>query len=309
MREIGQILKAERENKSISYDQIYEAIKVQKKYLIAIEEGDESAFVAKVYYMSFMKAYAKYLNLNFDELYKDYELRKIKDEEMKKSVQNPQVLRKEFFLHRFVEFVKTKKVSILLITIAILCAIVIYLYVTSAKNQIIVQEEDIIEVYDNTQTSAKSQTPPSPLLPQPANIPQTQTIPESLELSTVSVLSPSSQIEPKTAAQQPALPAGIRTDIDIDAVAASRNSEKQILAITVNNADAVWISVEADGKKVSPIDGITLKRGERVVWEANNSFRVVIGYAPGVIVTFNGVVVDATVNSKQDVSVLNLRKP
>ncbi|MDR0822868.1 MAG: DUF4115 domain-containing protein [Endomicrobium sp.] len=302
MKEIGQILKSEREKKSLSYEQVYEEIKIQKKYLVAIEEGDESAFVARVYYMSFMKAYAKYLGLDFEEIYKDYEIRKIKNEELKKAAQkNTQDSHKNSVFRRYIEQIKEKKALILCIIIVILLILVVYLY-TNSNRTIIVQEDEVIETYDS-QSSPKTPTPPQSL-PQTVTIPKVETVSESLARSTAAASLPQAS-KPVAPAQQ--LPDNIRKDIDIDAVAASRNAEKQILNITVNNADQVWISVEADGKKIYS-DGVTLSRGQSLSWEASNSFRVIIGYARGVKVTFNGIEVDVLKNAKQDVSVINLRK-
>jgi hypothetical protein len=83
-------------------------------------------------------------------------------------------------------------------------------------------------------------------------------------------------------------------------------ASKQTLNVTVLS-DEVWISLEIDGKKLYP-DGATLRKGQSLTWEANDSFRIIIGYAPGVRVLFNGVEVNAVQNAKQDVSVLNLKR-
>ncbi|MDR1695865.1 MAG: DUF4115 domain-containing protein [Endomicrobium sp.] len=77
MKVIGSILKTKREEEGLSLEQVHKAIKVQEKYLTAMEEGDDKAFSAEVYYKSFLKSYAKYLGLDANTLINQYEVRKI----------------------------------------------------------------------------------------------------------------------------------------------------------------------------------------------------------------------------------------
>jgi cytoskeletal protein RodZ len=68
MKEIGRIIKERREEKEISLDDAHKFTKIQERYLVAIEEGDMSAFFAEVYYKSFVRSYANYLGLDPEEL-------------------------------------------------------------------------------------------------------------------------------------------------------------------------------------------------------------------------------------------------
>ncbi|MCA6070939.1 MAG: helix-turn-helix domain-containing protein, partial [Endomicrobium sp.] len=49
---------------------------MQERYLIAIEEGDMSAFFAEVYYKSFVRSYANYLDLEPEELIERLNIKK-----------------------------------------------------------------------------------------------------------------------------------------------------------------------------------------------------------------------------------------
>lgn len=60
----GKILKKERENKNYSLEDISSAIKIQKKYLEALENDEYSKFPSSVYAKGFLQNYAKFLGVN-----------------------------------------------------------------------------------------------------------------------------------------------------------------------------------------------------------------------------------------------------
>ena len=80
MKEIGKIIKERREEKKISLEDAHKFTKIQEKYLIAIEEGDISAFFAEVYYRSFVRSYANYLGLDPEELIERLNIKKREQE-------------------------------------------------------------------------------------------------------------------------------------------------------------------------------------------------------------------------------------
>ncbi|MDR3244629.1 MAG: DUF4115 domain-containing protein, partial [Elusimicrobiota bacterium] len=221
-------------------------------------------------------------------------LRKIESDEQAQAQQKQISSQKSGFLQKFINQIKAKKVLILFSIIVILIALVLYLYVSSNRSKtIIVEEEEVIEEYDN---NSQSISQPQPKLPPTTVVSNPQAAPKSLE----------SVKEPPKPEPQPLIADNIQA-VDINNNNTVVATGKQTLNVTVLS-DEVWISLEIDGKKLYP-DGATLRKGQSLTWEANNSFRIVIGYAPGVRVLFNGVEVNAVQNSKQDVSVLNLKKP
>ncbi|MCK4540054.1 helix-turn-helix domain-containing protein [Candidatus Parcubacteria bacterium] len=70
---LGQQLKREREEKKISLEKIADDLKINKKYLSALENGRIKDLPAGVYARNYFKAYTEYLNLNTDEILKQYE--------------------------------------------------------------------------------------------------------------------------------------------------------------------------------------------------------------------------------------------
>ncbi|WHY83251.1 helix-turn-helix domain-containing protein [Siminovitchia fortis] len=72
LTELGGRLRAAREEKGISLDQLQSMTKIQKKYLSGIEEGDYSQIPGKFYVRAFIKQYAEAVGLSADELFEEY---------------------------------------------------------------------------------------------------------------------------------------------------------------------------------------------------------------------------------------------
>lgn len=80
--EIGERLREARETKSISLDSLQETTKIQKRYLVAIEEGNFHILPGKFYARAFIKEYANAVGLDPNELLEEYkeEVPKTEDE-------------------------------------------------------------------------------------------------------------------------------------------------------------------------------------------------------------------------------------
>ena len=61
MKEIGEYLKTKRLELGISLDEAEQYLKIRKKYLVAIEEGDERVLPGKTYFIGYLRNYANYL--------------------------------------------------------------------------------------------------------------------------------------------------------------------------------------------------------------------------------------------------------
>lgn len=68
MKTVGEVLKATREKKKFTLEDVHKFIKVHPKFLRALEEGDYSVFSNKIHAKGFLKNYAEFLELNVDEL-------------------------------------------------------------------------------------------------------------------------------------------------------------------------------------------------------------------------------------------------
>ncbi|AHA07026.1 MULTISPECIES: helix-turn-helix domain-containing protein [Bacillus] len=73
MTELGQKLKEAREAKGLSIDQLHEITKIQKRHLVAIEEGNYDVLPGAFYARAFIKQYADAAGLNGEELLVEYQ--------------------------------------------------------------------------------------------------------------------------------------------------------------------------------------------------------------------------------------------
>jgi cytoskeletal protein RodZ len=70
--ELGNRLKETRLAKGLSLDDLQSMTKIQKRYLMGIEEGNYSSMPGNFYVRAFIKQYAEALKLNPDELFETY---------------------------------------------------------------------------------------------------------------------------------------------------------------------------------------------------------------------------------------------
>lgn len=73
MDEIGQKLRAARVEKGLTIDDLQQKTKIQKRYLIAIEEGQFNQLPGDFYVRAFVKQYADEVGLNSAELLNEYD--------------------------------------------------------------------------------------------------------------------------------------------------------------------------------------------------------------------------------------------
>ena len=72
MTELGNRLKEARLAKGLSLEDLQSITKIQKRYLVGIEEGNYSSMPGNFYVRAFVKQYAEALQLNPDEIFETY---------------------------------------------------------------------------------------------------------------------------------------------------------------------------------------------------------------------------------------------
>ncbi|HET7658459.1 MAG TPA: RodZ domain-containing protein [Bacillales bacterium] len=72
MSELGEALRSAREEKGISLAELQETTKIQKRYLLAIEQGDYGQLPGRFYARAFIKSYAEAVGVNPDRLFEQY---------------------------------------------------------------------------------------------------------------------------------------------------------------------------------------------------------------------------------------------
>ncbi|MBY0099275.1 helix-turn-helix domain-containing protein [Mesobacillus maritimus] len=72
MTELGERLRQEREAKGLGLNELQDITKIQKRYLVGIEEGNYAMMPGKFYVRAFIKQYAEALGLDPDEIFEQY---------------------------------------------------------------------------------------------------------------------------------------------------------------------------------------------------------------------------------------------
>lgn len=90
MKEIGNFLRERREARGVSLIEVEKDLKIRKKYLQALEEGNINIIPSKTYLIGYLRNYSKYLGIDEENInqiiqtYKNLERQKISLEETKK---------------------------------------------------------------------------------------------------------------------------------------------------------------------------------------------------------------------------------
>jgi cytoskeletal protein RodZ len=72
LTELGKRLKEAREAKNISLDELQDMTKIQKRYLIGIEEGNYAIMPGNFYVRAFIKQYAEAVGLDPEQIFEEY---------------------------------------------------------------------------------------------------------------------------------------------------------------------------------------------------------------------------------------------
>ncbi|MDR0662557.1 MAG: helix-turn-helix domain-containing protein [Spirochaetaceae bacterium] len=80
IKSIGERLKAERESKGLSVDDVARDINMARRHIMALESENFSQFSAETYLLGFLKNYGEYLGLDVKELLSAYRIIKIQEQ-------------------------------------------------------------------------------------------------------------------------------------------------------------------------------------------------------------------------------------
>ena len=69
LTELGKVLKEARESKGLTLDDLQQLTKIQKRYLVGIEEGNYEMMPGKFYVRAFIKQYAEAVGLDAEQLF------------------------------------------------------------------------------------------------------------------------------------------------------------------------------------------------------------------------------------------------
>jgi len=79
MNSYGELLKNAREERSLEIDNVSREITIEKRYLTALEDEDNSVFPGEAYLTGYLRSYAKYLDLDSDYILKLYHNKQLQE--------------------------------------------------------------------------------------------------------------------------------------------------------------------------------------------------------------------------------------
>lgn len=160
MTDIGTILKEARKEKGLTLDDLQQTTKIQKRYLIAIEDGDFAALPGKFYVRAFIKQYAETVGIDPEELLAKLDEDKApKPEETEATTRTEAVKREEEktmspILAGLIRYLPT--IIIVSIVVAILGTIYIFAWGDRERNSSTQIADNSQKVSVSSESSAKS---------------------------------------------------------------------------------------------------------------------------------------------------------
>ena len=153
MKEIGEKLRETRESMGISVEEAAEDLKIRPAQLENIEDGNKEAFKDVFYLKFFIRDYAKYLGLDYEELTEEFNeylfdyTSKLSLDDIKKASQNTKKSVKKIASPYTLEHKQQESIPPALIyaLIVLLVAIIIYCIVLIATDKKSDDKEDIIK--------------------------------------------------------------------------------------------------------------------------------------------------------------------
>lgn len=157
MNEIGDKLKEARQSQGYTLDDLQQMTKIQKRYLIAVEEGNLDVLPGNFYARAFIKQYADSVGLNGEELIKEHmdSLPQVSETTYSKGVDSTQT-RSKNKSSGFLATIQDSLPTILIVLLVIAIIFAIYLAVTfgggNGDSDSFIQGDDtseVVEVDDN----------------------------------------------------------------------------------------------------------------------------------------------------------------
>lgn len=286
MMHIGETLKEAREAKSLTLDDIQEITKIQKRYLVAIEQNDFHVLPGRFYARAFIKEYAQAVELDATELLDEFDEDDIETEES--TEQNVQYSRLE--RTKTPQTVKSTSVFSWIPTVIVVILIIGIIFVAwtflkqssseSEQNQAVQNDNEIIRDAEVEQTNEENDNEEA------ENEEETKDKEEEKEAEkdegTFSVLeegtgaSPLSTVEFSSDAEK----LEVSFEVSAESYMELKGANENVLLSSTYDAD-------------SDIETFDVTDEERIY--------VNIGYAPGVIVKINDIPLDYPVDKDEKV--------
>ena len=263
MNEIGEKLQEARKAKGYTLDDLQQMTKIQKRYLIAIEEGNYSVMPGKFYARAFIKQYADTVGLNGDQLLEDYTdtVPHTHDTDYVEKASANQTRSGNKSDNNLFEKVRDYLPTLLILAVVIIIVAAIYLAFIktnqTAKEDMITKKSEpvVVSNVESSSTEAKE--------------------PEKKESSIVEKEEPKESVSIVSST-------GSQTSFAVEGL-----SEKREISLLAEGGDS-WVSIEIDGEMV---DQALLASGDSLkapIPEGAKQANLVIGNAAVTSVSLNG---------------------
>lgn len=266
LNEIGEKLKEARRVKGYTLDDLQQMTKIQKRYLIAIEEGNYDVMPGKFYARAFIKQYADTVGLNGDQLLEEYTdaVPHAHDEEFVEKVSTGQTRSGKNIENVLLTKFQNNLPTILIGIVAVAIVAAIYFAVIQTNNQgdkeMISKDSEAISV-SNAESVSESESDPTTESSESAESDESEE--DAIGIEILSSTGPTTTYS------------------------VTGNSEGSILTLTATGGDS-WISVEGDGATIDAqliTDGSNL---ETEIPDGTSSLVIVVGNTPATEINLNG---------------------
>ena len=265
MDEVGQKLREARLAKGYTLDDLQKITKIQKRYLIAIEEGNFDALPGNFYVRAFIKQYADSVGLDGDKLLKQYEdaLPSLQPQETVTSTIEEQPTSREQKNYKHNWWTRNRRYMPQIIIIALVVIVIGGIWIIAAKRNHANQQQMIAQPSSVKITSSSSSK---------------KTSSSSSSQSSSSSSSQSKQINIQQASVNGSLQTFNITD-------APQNNNQ--ITISTNNQASSWTSVIIGGRTV--YQGVVTTATPHTINVPNGTKQVIIrsGNAPKTTIKVN----------------------
>ncbi|MFL2099166.1 helix-turn-helix domain-containing protein [Desemzia sp. FAM 24101] len=278
MAEVGEKLQEARKAKGYTLDDLQQITKIQKRYLIAIEEGNYNVMPGKFYARAFIKQYADTVGLNGDQLLEEYDdtVPHTHDEEFVEKVSSSQTRSGNKKQDSFLEKVQDHLPTILIVLLVIAIVVAIYVAVTNSASN---NSENMISVDSSTVVSSENES--------------------SAQEEEESSAEESSQSESEESESAPSVELVSSTGSS-SVYSISSPEETNTVTLAAEGGDT-WVSIAADGSMVEQglvSDGDTL---DAEVPAGTQSVVMIIGSAPNTTIQLNGQAIEYAPEASENV--------
>ncbi|MFE4027467.1 helix-turn-helix domain-containing protein [Priestia sp. YIM B13551] len=308
LTELGQRLRQERESKGLSLEDLQKLTKIQKRYLLGIEEGNYEVMPGKFYVRAFIKQYCEAIGLDTDAIFEEYksDIPSTQTEDMPQQLSRVRS-RKEIPQHtkgvsKAYDYLPTVLVVAGVVVVGIIIWVIAQNIVSDKNKEQANQEAPNSEVqHSNTQeetneTTAKNDNSKSE---------DEQSAADKKEKEKAEKEKAAKEKAEKEKAEKEKKDSGKQEYKEVQktgrsATYALSGTDAFNLEVTSTQADT-WLDVK-NGKGNAFFSSI-LKKGETKEFDLTKETeaRVNIGYSPGVELKVNGKAVDLPFDSSKQV--------